>query len=151
MAYKIWNQSRIRCCLFCTDVALVISWMRPSFLSLRTFMKIISDQWLLTMSAAVWHGMDVSLKTKCVGKTFLFTHSASTYSLNKNAENIYINLEPCSFTKSGEVEASRHVIPIEEKLKWESGGLVWTSVTLLCSHVALDKRCPLSQPWLSYL
>ena len=151
MAYKIWNQSRIRCCLFCTDVALVISWMRPSFLSLRTFMKIISDQWLLTMSAAVWHGMDVSLKTKCVGKTFLFTHSASTYSLNKNAENIYINLEPCSFTKSGEVEASRHVIPIEEKLKWESGGLVWTSVTLLCSHVALDKRCPLSQPCVSYL
>ena len=47
MAYKIWNQSWIRCCLFCTDRALVSSGMRPSLLSLRTFMKIMSDRWLL--------------------------------------------------------------------------------------------------------
>ena len=136
MAYMIWNQSRIRCCLFCTELALVSSGMRPSFLSLRTFLKIISDQWLLTMSAAMWQGMHVSLKTEYV-ETYscLLIQHPLIHSIRMQRMSI-TNLEPCSFTKSGEVEASWHVIPIEEKLNWESGGLVWTSVLLLCSHMA---------------
>lgn len=57
-----------------------------------------------------------------------------------------LNLEPCSSPRVVKWRRKWHVIPVEEKLNWELGGLVWTSGYASVMSCGLDKQCPPLSP-----
>lgn len=140
MANKIWNQSRMKCILIHLDLAVVNSRIRTSSSSMRTSTKIIYAQQLLIMRAATWYGMNVLPQTKCLRKCsclliqYPFIHSISIH------WPPLMNQEWCFFfclfiflTKSDQLQICWHNILSEEKLDWESEGLVSTSAVLWCT------------------